>query len=368
MNLSGRITTTDRTRIFCGDSLVPVGSFLKSAGRSVSRIIVLVDENTGRHCLPVLRQATPLLDSAFVLEVPAGEETKTLHTAMKIWEELLAAGADRKTLLINLGGGMITDLGGFIAAGYKRGISFVNIPTSLIGQVDAAIGGKTGVNFNGIKNQIGFFHVPAAIFIFPPFLETLPEEQLRSGMAEIIKCGLAGDPDLWHKARKIPSAQWLSIHKKKLSDLISGTVAYKNSVVKRDFREEGLRKVLNFGHTIGHALESFSHMQGRRPLLHGEAVAIGMICESYLSNLRHGLDACALEEIRDTLDKLFPSFDFSQNDIPVLISLMEHDKKNRDGKIGFTLLRGIGASRINQSCDQTEIRASLEYYLNDSSS
>jgi 3-dehydroquinate synthase len=368
MNLSGRITTTDRTRIFCGDSLVPVGSFLKSAGNSFSRVIILVDENTGHHCLPLLREATPLLESAFVLEVPAGEETKNLQTAMKIWEELLAGGADRKTLLINLGGGMITDLGGFIAAGYKRGISFVNIPTSLIGQVDAAIGGKTGVNFNGIKNQIGFFQSPAAIFISSRFLETLPEEHLRSGMAEIIKCGLAGDRDLWQKVRKMPSSQWLSTHKKKFLDLISGTVAYKNSVVKRDFREKGLRKVLNFGHTIGHALESFSYTPGRKPLLHGEAVAIGMICESFLSNLRDGLDACTLEEIRVTLHKIFPPYAFSVSDIPALISLMEHDKKNRDGKIGFTLLRGIGAARINQSCDHAEIRASLEYYLNDSSS
>jgi 3-dehydroquinate synthase len=363
MKLSGRTVTVDRTCIFCGDSLTLFHEFLKSMKGAISRIIILVDENTGRHCLPILREASPLTGDALVLEIPAGEASKSFITAMNVWEELLSSGADRKTLLINLGGGMITDLGGFIAAGYKRGISYINVPTTLIGQVDAAIGGKTGVNLNQIKNQVGFFYNPSAVFISTLFLETLPEPHLRSGMAEILKCGVAGDREIWKIIRKMPSSDWLTSYRKPLTELISRSVAFKNSIVRQDYREKGLRKILNFGHTVGHALESYSMGEGRIPLQHGEAVAAGMICESYLSFIRKGIDRVQLDEIRATIERIFPHVLFSETDIPVLISLMQHDKKNREGKIGFTLLNGIGAARINQSCDPSEITASLNFYL-----
>ncbi len=362
MKLSGRTITIDRTSIFCGDSLEPFSTFLKSLRGAVSGIIVLVDENTGRHCLPLLREAAPALEDAFVMELPAGEGTKSMQTAMKIWEELLVAGADRKTLLVNLGGGMINDLGGFIAAGYKRGISYINIPTTLIGMVDAAIGGKTGVNFNGIKNQVGFFYMPSAVFISPGFLATLPGEHLRSGMAEIMKVGLAGDAGIWRLVKTMPSSGWLTTRRKRLDELILKSVVFKNSVVRKDYREKDVRKVLNFGHTIGHAFESFSMAGGRRPLTHGEAVAIGMICESYLSGLRGRIDLNLVEEIRRVIDGFFPHYEFNEGDIPSLLSLMLQDKKNREGRVGFTLLKGIGAPAINQTCEAPEIAEAIRYY------
>jgi 3-dehydroquinate synthase len=362
MNLSGRVVTVDRTRVVCSGKFSSISAFLGANSSGISKIIILVDENTGRLCLPVLKKNTSLPDDAFVLEIPAGEESKTIQTATKIWQEMLAAKADRKTLLINLGGGMISDLGGFVAAGFKRGITYINIPTTLMGQADASIGGKTAVNFDGIKNQIGFFHSPAAVFIFPEFLKTLPVEHFRAGLAEIIKCALISDPVLWRKVKRMSESDLSSIDKR-LLDLISKTVAFKNSVVRKDFREKGWRKILNFGHTIGHAFESLSQTDNRQPLLHGEAVAIGLICESHLSHLKTGLCVEQVEEVKSFIGSIFPLYPLTRDDIPHLIGLMEHDKKNRDGLINFTLLNSIGTARINGLCNHTEIIESLDYYL-----
>jgi len=362
MNLSGRVVTVDRTRIVCGGKINLVDKFLRTNWSGISKIIILVDENTGRMCLPLLKEGTTLLENAFVLEIPAGEETKTIRTVMNIWNEMLVKKADRRTMLINLGGGMVSDLGGFVAAGFKRGISYINIPTTLMGQVDASIGGKTAVNFDGIKNQVGFFHLPVAVFIFPDFLKTLPVEQVRSGLAEIIKCALIADPVLWNKVRRMSTSD-LSHVGNRLHEFISKTVAYKNSVVRKDFREKGVRKILNFGHTVGHAFESFSQTCNRKPLLHGEAVALGMICESYLSHLKTGLSLEQAEGIKSFIKSIYPPYHFTNKDMPHLTGLMEHDKKNRNDLINFTLLRSLGMARINVLCNHAEINESLEYYL-----
>jgi len=363
MNLSGRVVTIDRTRIVCGGKFTSVDTFLRANRSGISKIIILVDENTDRLCLPLLKKNTVLLENASVLEISAGEPAKTIHTAISIWNEMVAAKADRKTLLINLGGGMVSDLGGFVASGFKRGISYINIPTTLMSQVDASIGGKTAVNFDGIKNQIGFFHLPVAVFIFTEFLKTLPVEQVRSGLAEIIKCALIADPVFWRKIRRITTPDFFRVSDNGLQELISKTVVFKNSVVRRDFREKGVRKILNFGHTVGHAFESFSQTGNRKPLLHGEAIAIGMICESYLSHLKTGLGLEQAEEVKSFIRSIYPLYQFTNEDILQLTGIMEHDKKNRDGLINFTLLKSLGMAHINVLCNHVEIRSSLDYYL-----
>jgi len=347
----------------CGGKITSIDSYLRKNKSGISKIVILVDENTGRLCLPVLKENITSIDTAFVMEIPAGETSKSVHAAINIWKEMLGAKTDRKTLLINLGGGMVSDLGGFVAAGFKRGIPYINIPTTLIGQVDASIGGKTSVNFDGLKNQIGFFHSPVAVFIFPEFLKTLPEEQIRSGMAEIIKCALISDTVLWDKIRKISANDFFVVVHNRLPELISKTVTYKNSVVRRDFREKGVRKILNFGHTVGHAFETFSRSRNREPILHGEAIAIGMVCESYLSYLRTGFGLDQAEAVKSFIKSVYPSYGFTGEDFPELIRSMEHDKKNIDDRINFTLLKSPGMPRINVLCDKAEIIKSLEYYL-----
>ena len=363
MNLSGRVVTIGRTRIVCGGKFTSVDAFLRARRLEISKIVILVDEHTGRLCLPLLKEGTVLLNDALVLEIPSGDLNKNIQTATGIWNEMLASKADRKTLLINLGGGVISDLGGFVAAGFKRGISYINIPTTLMGQVDASIGGKTAINFGGVKNQIGFFYTPIAVFIFPEFLKSLPSDQFRSGLAEIIKYALIADPVLWNKIKRMPVRKIEQVPDNLLKEFISKTVAFKNSIVRKDFRDNGVRKVLNFGHTIGHAFESLSRMGERKSLLHGEAIAIGMICEGYLSAMKKGLDFNESEGIKKLLRSVYSHYHFTREDIPILIELMEHDKKNRDGLIDFTFLKSIGSAVINSSCNRKEITESLEYYL-----
>jgi len=367
MNLSGRVTTVDRTRIVCGGDMSLVDSFLKSHRRSISRIIILVDDNTGRLCLPVLKAATSSFDDALVLEVPSGEMTKSLDTAALLWKELMTSRADRHTLMINLGGGMVSDLGGFVASAYQRGISYINIPTTLMAQADAAIGGKTAVNLGIIKNQIGFFFPPMAAFIFPEFLRTLPYDQIRSGFAEIIKTSLISDPVLWNKLRKFPVSQKAFLTGKSFREILFKTVTIKNSIVRRDFREKGIRKTLNFGHTVGHALESWSQSPDRQTLLHGDAVAIGIVCETYLSYRKTGLSSQDLEDITSCIGISYPWYRFTEEDIPVLTGLMGHDKKNRNDRLGFTLLESVGKPRTQVFCEEEEIGESLRYYLHECS-
>ncbi len=362
--LSCRIVTVNRTPLFLGDdSLHAVTGVL--AGLRPSRLFILADSQTARHCIPILAAALPDTKDAVVLLAGEGEESKTIGHALRLWNELSEAGADRSSLLLNLGGGVVSDLGGFVAAGYLRGIRYLNIPTSLIGQVDAAIGGKTGVNADGLKNRIGFFYPPDGVFIYPPFLRTLPSMHLRSGLAEVIKSVVLGDPKLWRKLLNIPVESLLTIPPDTglWPRLIQSAAHYKNWVVTNDFREKKLRKALNFGHTVGHALESLS-LQGSLPALtHGEAVAAGMICSAWLSRHKCGLPVNEAEALSNYIREGFGIIPVDRTMIPALLELMTKDKKNRKGKLMFSLLRAPGSAVVNTECTLAEAEDAIRYYM-----
>lgn len=378
MKLSNRIITIDRTPVYFGtdalssaDKFVgrlytirkhPVGAASEKRSQNQSqKIFILVDQITRRLCLPLLLEKTISFQTAQIIEIEGGEDSKTLATAEKIWSQLLDSGADRTSLLVNLGGGVVSDLGGFAAAGYKRGIRYINIPTTLIGQADAAIGGKTGVNLGHIKNQIGFFHAPQGIFIYPGFLDTLPEEHLRSGLAEIIKSALVGDKVLWYRLLKHPVEELLNkpVDGMLWNRLIASTIKFKNRVVMGDYREHKLRKVLNFGHTIGHGLESYSMTEPGKHILHGDAVAAGMICATFLSFRKTGLPQADFKAIKNYLLNGFPSIRPDASSIPDILGLMKHDKKVSQGNLQFTLISKPGSPVINITCNEMEIREAL---------
>lgn len=331
---------------------------------SCGQRVILTDENTRVHCLPLLLERMPELENAMVLVIPAGEQEKTLAGATRIWMELNAAGAGGSTQIICLGGGMVTDLGGFAAAAYHRGLPLTLIPTSLIGQLDAAIGGKTAVNLENLKNQVGFFHVPDFVLIYPPFLNTLPRGHLRSGIAEMVKSYLLGNPESWRRIKKLNVEQLLADVPDDLGwrKWVLPAIKYKVSVVRRDFHEHNLRKALNFGHTLGHAFETLSLGRTSGPLTHGEAVAAGILCESWLSALKTGLAAIHLEEISAFLKKGFPLFDLNAEDIPKILQYLRSDKKNRNGRTAFSLLEKPGKPVINVTCTPDEITDALNYY------
>lgn len=369
MVLSARVVNVSKTRIECGlNALASLHKILSSRQYAKSKVFILVDSETGKHCLPLLVETCPGLNSASVFEIPGGEVSKSLGTAEMIWSELLAAGADRQSLLINLGGGVVTDLGGFVAAGVKRGIAYINIPTSLMGMADAAIGGKTGVNLSGLKNQIGFFYSPLAVLIDPCFLKTLPEAQIRSGFAEIVKSALIGNPVLWRKLLKHGASEILSRDTTDTFwlEMINETVSIKNHIACQDFREMKLRKILNFGHTIAHALESyFMGMQGI-DLLHGEAVALGMIAETWLSVEKCALNEAEAMEITSFLKKAYnPLIGIvanlsDQETLNGICSLLIHDKKNRNGQIRMTLIKSAGKPRVNIPVTIAEAASALK--------
>lgn len=319
-----------------------------------SRVFVLVDENTKKHCLKFIKSAIGSRQTA-IIQIKSGEKNKTLRACEKIWKELSRQNADRKSLLINLGGGVITDMGGFCASTYKRGIDFINIPTTLLSQVDASVGGKTGIDFLGYKNQIGTFAFPKAVFINPDFLKTLKERERISGFAEVIKHGLIADKKYWNEIKSAgvnPTSH--------IPHLISASIEIKNKIVAADPYENGLRKVLNFGHTIGHAVESAS-LKNKKQLLHGEAIAIGMICESYTSRKVSGLTSEELDEITSFIKSIFKQKPIKQSP-KQLIRLMKQDKKNKDSEINFTLLSSIGKAEINNSCSEELIAEAIQYF------
>lgn len=246
--------------------------------RDYSRIFLITDSNVHRDVWPVFRQKTGLPADLPLVEIPAGEIHKNIATCERIWQDMVAARLDRKALVVNLGGGVIGDMGGFCAATFKRGVDFIQVPTTLLAMTDAAIGGKLGIDFQGIKNAVGVFRNPAAVFVDPAFLRTLPPRELRSGFAEVIKHALIGDPALWDTLQAIPASQ-LTADRADWFDLLRASIAVKVRIVSEDPLEKGLRALLNFGHTIGHAIESY-FLQTDQPLTHGEAVAIGMVCEA----------------------------------------------------------------------------------------
>src|ERR1700754_671513 len=341
--------------IYFDNTLAELVNFIEKG--NYSRFFILTDENTAKYCLPTLREKIDNLDNFDIIEINAGEESKNIDFCIGVWKMLIDFSADRQSLLINLGGGVISDLGGFAASTYKRGIDFVHVPTTLLSQVDASVGGKTGIDMDNIKNIIGTFTQPKAVFIDPSFLQTLPARQILSGLAEMLKHGLICDAGYWKQLKnsdlKNPSAE-----------LVYKSVEIKNKVVIEDPHEKGIRKSLNFGHTIGHAVETYSLVNDENPLTHGEAIAIGMICESRLSNVKTGLSDAGLQEINEVIGTLYPKYAIAESCYQELYSIMKKDKKNQSGKINCTLLTNIGQCRIDNICTEDELYESLRYYSN----
>jgi len=315
---------------------------------------ILVDENTLK-LVDLLRNTHSCLKESTLIKIKSGEQNKNLDTCQYIWKYFSDNNVSKNALLINLGGGVITDLGGFVASTFKRGINFLNIPTTLLAMTDAAIGGKTGIDLDNFKNQIGIISSPIGIYYNQEFLSTLPKKELVSGFAEVLKHGLVKSKSYWNKCTDI------SFEKLNWEEVILGSVEIKCDVVKRDPNEKGERRLLNFGHTIGHAIETFM-MNQSTPILHGEAVAIGIICESYISTKMAKLSKVELEEITTNISKLFPKIELKKSTFSNLIELMKNDKKNIANEINFSLLDGIGKGIFNQNCSEEMIMESLAFY------
>ena len=344
---------SDNYPIYFDNSIDELVEFVKKG--HYSRFFILTDENTAIYCLPVIKERFTDQDNFDIIEINAGEESKDIDFCIGIWKMLIDFGADRKSLIINLGGGVISDMGGFAASTFKRGIDFVHVPTTLLSQVDASVGGKTGIDIDSIKNIIGTFTPPKAVFIAYDFLKTLPARQILSGLAEMLKHGLIIDAAFWDALKTsdltLPAAE-----------LIYWSIQIKNKVVIEDPTEKGIRKSLNFGHTIGHAVETNSLIHDANPLTHGEAIAIGMICEAYLSYKKTGLSLNELEEIVRVLRNLYPDYSLEGVDYTALCALMLKDKKNLNGKINCTLLTSIGQYSLDNICTDAELCESLSYY------
>ncbi len=327
-----------------------LANFIKE--NNYQKIAVIADENTEKHCLPAIIESLP---DHWLLPIQSGEENKTLETCTLLWRALTEAQFSRKDLIINLGGGVIGDMGGFVASTYKRGVDFINIPTTLLSQVDASIGGKLGIDFDGFKNHIGIFKDPKRVFVDPVFLKTLSNRELRSGFAEIIKHGLIADENYWKSivSGDHNSQNWLEV--------IEKSISIKGDVVNADPFENGLRKILNFGHTLGHAIETHFLHSGNR-LLHGEAIAAGMIMEAFLSEKFAGLSTDSRDELVDYIKKIYTPAPIDEKIFEELIRLTGQDKKNAQGQVNYSLLRRIGDCRFDFRPDNALILDSMFYY------
>lgn len=322
-----------------------------------SKTFILTDTNTAAHCLPKLIEQYPEAAGWAHLCIPEGEKHKNIHTCLSVWEQLSKNGADRMSLLVNLGGGVVTDLGGFVACTYQRGIPFINIPTTLLAMVDASVGGKTGVDLGSLKNQIGVIRDPHLVLVWPEYLSTLDSRQVRSGFAEMLKHGLIRDRSYWDTLKR-------KVHLRDLDPFISRSIHIKNEVVQSDPTERNLRKVLNFGHTLGHAIESyFLENEKVETILHGEAIAAGMIMEAHLSTQYCGLSMEECDEIRDVIRKFFPGIPIETEHRKPILDLLRFDKKNADGKVLFSLLERIGQASYNVEVTGDQLHAALDYYM-----
>lgn len=323
-----------------------------------SKIFILTDSNTTEYCLPYFLQRLETNLLFEIIEIEDGETNKTIETCFEVWSVLSEYEADRKALFISLGGGVVTDLGGFVAATYKRGIDFVSIPTTLLAMVDASVGGKTGVDLGGLKNQIGLFANPQMVLVDVNFLETLPGNEMRSGLAEMYKHGLIADISYWNQLKDLSN-----FTTNDLELLIYHSITIKNNIVLEDPKEKNVRKKLNFGHTLGHAIESYHLNNDEIPtLLHGEAVAIGMILESNLSKQKGYISDIFYNEIVSILNDVFPKIQLSEKDIEECLRLLVHDKKNESGCVNFTLIKENGEAIINQEVlTEMIINAFAEY-------
>lgn len=325
-----------------------------------SKIFILVDENTHEHCLShfLKKLETDLIIE--IIEIESGEINKTIDTCIGVWNTLSDLDADRKSLLINIGGGVITDLGGFVACTFKRGINYINVPTSLLSMVDASVGGKTGVDLGHLKNQIGVISNPDLVLIDTSFLDTLPQNQMRSGLAEMLKHGLITGENYWNN--------FLDLSKLSLNDLdtlIYESVIIKKNVVEEDPYENGLRKTLNFGHTLGHAIESyFLSNPNKTTLLHGEAVVVGMILAFYISTELVGFPKETTLNIKDLFINYYGKVTIEENEYAAIIELLKYDKKNNHGNINFVLLESIGRPKIDCLVDDKVIIDAFKFYAN----
>ena len=320
-------------------------------------LYILVDDNTLKFCYPVMLANIPGLNSMPFYTLPACEYNKGVKQLEKIWKWLMAEGASRNSLLLNLGGGVVSDIGGFAAATFNRGMKYINIPTTLIGQVDAGIGGKTGINIDGFKNQAGTFYDPVAVFIMPQFLETLPEAHLRSGFAEIVKCAALSGQDSWNRVKNFSLSD-----KAELLNLIEETVHFKCDVVAGDPFDTTSRRILNFGHTVGHGLEGFYLNKRKKDYLHGDAVAAGMICESRISAEVSGLPEGEIEEITGLLVSVFHPGRIEAADYEKIISFIDHDKKQPCAGLCYSLIERIGKPVTGVLVNREILVESFNYY------
>lgn len=323
-------------------------AFSRLCQESVDKIFILTDETTHRLCRPLLKQ-WDRLDGATDIVIPPTDVNKNIETTTTVWSALADGGASRHSLMVCLGGGMVTDLGGFAASTFKRGLRFINIPTTLLAMVDAAVGGKTGVNFNALKNEIGVFNEAAIVVIDTDFLRTLDKRNMLSGYAEMLKHALLHDEAMWAEHLKI---DFNDINYAQLQKLVEQSIEVKRHIVSIDPHEKGLRKALNLGHTVGHALESFA-METGRPVLHGYAVAWGLVGELYLSAVLQHFPQDKMRQTVRFIREHYEAINFTCNDYDRLFELMKHDKKNVGGEINFTLLSDVGEIRLDNhaSCE-----------------
>jgi 3-dehydroquinate synthase len=345
--------------IYIGENIYNIlNNFVRQDRYKKSRFFILVDENSYRYCLPKLHDEVAFLENAQVITIPPGEHHKNINTCAYIWNHLTRENADRHSVMLNLGGGVVTDIGGFAAATFKRGIRYINLPTTLTGQIDAAIGGKVGIDHENLKNLIGVFENPQTVLIDPYFLDTLPEEDKVSGFAEIIKYGLISDATFWYFISKLPFNEHTN-----WQQLISRSVEIKSSIVKVDPVERKYRKVLNFGHTIGHAIESTVLETGAKPLSHGKAVATGMVCAAFVSQQQLGLSEASAQQIYDYIGKNIGIVQGMPAYKERIFEFIMNDKKNEGEQVLFTLITGLGHAIINQQVSMEMIERAIDFCI-----
>ncbi len=350
------IKSTSYNVYFQKDGYFHLNDYLEK--KDYSKVVILVDENTKVHCLDHFLNQLPKGFSFDLICIQPGEEEKNISTCLKVWNRLTDIQADRKSVLINLGGGVITDLGGFVASTYKRGIDFINIPTSLLSMVDASVGSKTGIDLGTLKNLIGCFSDPELVLIDSTYLTTLTQREFNSGLAEIIKYGISYDPNLWQVI-----GSRMDRNDPDLEKLIYRSIEIKNEIVLQDLKESDLRKVLNFGHTLGHAIESyFLNHKKLESLTHGEAIGIGMIVEAYVSHTLFNFPIEEVQRLRQMILSLYGKTSIAAESYPEILELAKHDKKNIGQTLQFVLLEAIGNAKINCEVDQALLIKGLEYY------
>lgn len=350
------IQALDYKVVFNQDGVTILNKLLATS--SYSKIFIIVDSNTQEYCLAPFMSKLATVLPIEVIEIDPGEENKTIATCEGVWEALTHLDADREAIVINLGGGVVTDLGGFVASTFKRGIAFINVPTTLLSMVDASVGGKTGVDLGVLKNLIGVINNPQLVLIDTSYLTTLSSQEMRSGLAEIYKHGLIADNEYWNGLLLLSE-----LTTENLDKIIYDSVIIKNTIVLEDPKEQNLRKALNFGHTLGHAIESYClEASDRARLLHGEAIAIGMILECYISEQKGLLDKKSLNHIATVLKDMYDPIVFTKDEIELIIEKLKYDKKNSNGQVLFVLLENIGTPVLNQKVSNNLILDAFTYY------